>query len=97
MDKLVVIGGANGVARGVIRKFINQGCKEVKIIDFKPFRKSVYDFQRSLPEGIKLEKEMVHTTASLDGAMEGASHVFYCSHDYFAMAPSKFGFLDSTA
>lgn len=68
--ELVVVNGANAISRGVLSKLKNYS--KIRFLDIRPFRKSVYSFERALPSTTKLEKHKVDTVASLDLAFEGA-------------------------
>jgi hypothetical protein len=40
--ELVVVNGANSISRGVISRLVKGGnYKKVKLLDFRPYRKSV--------------------------------------------------------
>jgi hypothetical protein len=70
--ELVVVNGSNAIARGVVSKLAGKQYSKIRFLDYRPYRKSVYAFQRSLPAGTQLEKHMVQTAANLDLALEGA-------------------------
>lgn len=41
--ELVVVNGANAISRGVISKLTaNKAYNKVRLLDFRPYRKSVY-------------------------------------------------------
>lgn len=44
--ELVVVNGANSIARGTLSKLASKGYNSVKLLDFRPFRTSVYQWQR---------------------------------------------------
>jgi hypothetical protein len=87
--ELVVVNGANAISRGVISKLLGKHYTKIRLLDARPYRKSVYAFQRSLPQGTHLDKHMTPTHANLDLALEGAQDVIYFTHDYTAMAADK--------
>jgi hypothetical protein len=66
-------------------------------LDFRPYRQSVYNFQRQLPQGVTLEKYQVQNAAALEHQLEGASDVIYFTHDYCANAADKNSFIQGTA
>lgn len=95
--ELVVVNGANAISRGVISKLAGSKYNKIRLLDFRPYRQSVYAFQRALPQGVTLEKHQVQTLANLDIALEGAQHVVYFTHDYFANSSDKNNFIQATA
>jgi len=54
--ELVVVNGANAISRGVLSRLAGKNYHKIRLLDFRPFRKSVYEFQRQLPAGVHLEK-----------------------------------------
>jgi hypothetical protein len=70
--ELVVVNGSNAISRGVLSKLAGKNYTKIRFLDIRPFRKSVYSFQRALPSNIQLEKHQVQTIANLDLAFEGA-------------------------
>lgn len=68
--ELVVVNGANAISRGVLSR-LSKSYTKIKLLDFRPYRKSVYAFQKTL-QGATLEKEQVQTAANLEIALEGA-------------------------
>lgn len=94
--ELVVVNGSNAIARGVISK-LAKNYQKVRLLDFRPYRKSVYQMQRALPQGVQVEKHMVQTAANLDLALEGAQDVVYFTHDYFASSSDKNNFIQATS
>lgn len=50
--ELVVINGANAISRGVLSRIAGRNYQKIKLLDFRPHRKSVYEFQRALPAGV---------------------------------------------
>jgi hypothetical protein len=50
--ELVVVNGANAISRGVVSKLAGKQYQKIRLLDFRPYRKSVYDFQRQLPAGV---------------------------------------------
>jgi hypothetical protein len=57
--ELVIVNGSNAIARGVISKLAGKIYQKIRLLDFRPYRKSVYSLQRSLPSGVQLEKRQV--------------------------------------
>jgi len=97
--ELVVVNGANNIAKSVIRS-LTQGGKysSVRMLDFRPYKTSVYNFQRELAgNGVTLDKRMTSNLGSLEIAMEGADQVLYFTHDYFSMTSCKNNTLNATA
>lgn len=95
--ELVVVNGANAISRGVLSRLAGKNYKKIKLLDFRPYRQSVYNFQRALPQGVELEKVQVQTQVNLDLALEGAQNVLYFTHDYCANASDKNAFIQATA
>jgi hypothetical protein len=95
--ELVVVNGSNAIARGVISKLAGKNYQKIRFLDYRPYRKSVYSLQRSLPAGVQLEKHQVQTHANLELALEGAKDVLYFTHDYFASSSDKNNFIQATA
>jgi hypothetical protein len=56
--ELVVVNGANNISRSIIRGLTAQGTvKKIRMLDFRPFKSSVYAFQREMAaKGIEVEK-----------------------------------------
>lgn len=80
--ELVVVNGANAISRGVLSRLAGKSYQKIKLLDFRPYRKSVYDFQRALPAGVTLKKHQVQNALALEHALEGAQDVIYFTHDY---------------
>ena len=96
--ELVVVNGSNAIARGVVSRLIGKGgYSKVRLLDYRPYRKSVYSWQRALPAGVELEKFQTQTAANLDLAMEGAKDVVYFTHDYFSSTSDKNSFIQATS
>lgn len=95
--ELVVVNGANAISRGVISRLAGKQYQKIKLLDFRPYRKSVYEFQRTLPSGVELEKKMVQNASALERSIEGANDVVYFTHDYFANAADKNSFIQGSA
>jgi hypothetical protein len=95
--ELVVVNGANAISRGVLSKLAGKNYQKIRLLDFRPYRKSVYAFQRSLPAGVQLEKQQVQTISGLEIGLEGAQDVVYFTHDYFANTSDKNNFIQATA
>jgi methylthioribose-1-phosphate isomerase len=97
--ELVVVNGANNLAKSVIRGLTSGGkYNRVKLIDFRPYKDGVYAFQRELSsKGIQLDKRMSSNVGSLEVCMEGADKVVYFTHDYFSMTSCKNNTLVATS
>lgn len=95
MAELVVVNGASAISRGVLSKLAGKNYQKIRLLDFRPYRKSVYSFQRTVQ--VPVEKHMVQTVTNLDLALEGAQDVVYFTHDYFASTSDKNNFLQATA
>ena len=61
----------------------------LRLVDARPFRQSVYNFQEQLPEQVNLQKVLARSTANIDIALEGQQNVVYFTHDYTSMASDK--------
>ncbi len=94
--ELVVVGGSNAIARGIIKKIAPQFSK-IRMLDARPYRKSVYAMQRALPATCELEKVQVNSAKAMEYALEGADQVLYFTHDYLAMTHDKNEYLKRTA
>lgn len=97
--ELVVVNGANNIAKSVIRGLTASGkYNRVRMVDFKPYKESVYAFQRELSgKGIALDKKMSSNMISLEIGVEGADQIVYFTHDYFSMTSCKNNSLEATA
>lgn len=97
--ELVVVNGASNISKSVIRGLAASGnYSSVRLLDFRPFRKSVYDMQRELSKsGVHMEKFQTTNANDLKIAMEGAQNVVYLTHDYVTMTSDKNNFLVATA
>lgn len=95
--ELVVVNGSNAISRGVISKLAGKNYSKIRLLDYRPYRKSVYTMQRALPQGVTLEKQQVQTIANLDLGLEGAQDVLYFTHDYFASSADKNNFIQATS
>lgn len=93
--ELVVVNASNAIARGVISKLAGKTYQKIRFLDYRPYRKSVYSFQKTLVA--PLDKYQVQSAANLDLALEGAQDVVYFTHDYFANTADKNSFIQSTA
>ena len=93
--ELVVVNGANNIAKSVIRGLTATGqYSKVRLLDFHAHRQSVYALQRELAEkGIELDKRLTKNAQSLELGIEGADQVVYFTHDYFSMVSCKNNFL----
>jgi hypothetical protein len=97
--ELVVVNGASNIAKSVIRGLTASGnYSKVRLLDFRPYRQSVYTLQRELANaGITLDKRQTTNAYDLSIAMEGAQNLVYFTHDYFTMTSCKNNFLVGTA
>ena len=63
MVELVVMNGAGNIARSVVSAHLARNAGKytsVKLMDARPFRQSVYNWQRSLA-GVTLNKHMARS------------------------------------
>jgi hypothetical protein len=96
--ELVAVNGASAISRGVLSKLAGKNYQKIRLLDFHPYRKSVYGFQRAVTaQGVTVEKQMVQTAANLEIGLEGATDVVYFTHDYFANSSDKNNFIQATA
>ena len=93
--ELVVVNGANNIAKSVIRNLTSSGqYSKVRLLDFHAHRPSVYALQRELAaKGIELDKRLTKNAQALEIGMEGADKVVYFTHDYLSMVSCKNNFL----
>jgi len=93
--ELVVVNGANNIARSVIRGLTKQGAySKVRLLDFRPYKDSVYAFQREMAaQGVEIEKHQTNSGQTLDIALEGADNMLYFTHNYTSMTSGKNDFL----
>jgi len=93
--ELVVLNGASNISKSVIRNLTASGnYSKVRMLDFRPYRSSVYAFQRELASnGITMDKRQTTNASDLAVAMEGAEHCVYFPHDYVSMTSDKNNFL----
>ena len=70
--ELVVVNGASAISRGVLSRLAGKSYSKIRLLDFRPYRQSVYNFQRALPQGVVLEKHQVQSQVNLELALEGA-------------------------
>jgi len=97
--ELVIVNGASNISRSVVRGLTSGGAyRKVRLLDFRPFKSSVYAFQREMAEqGIEVEKHQANSGSSLDMALEGADKVVYFTHNYTSMTSCKNNFLVGTS
>ena len=97
--ELVVVNGANNVAKSVIRGLTTGGkYNRVRMLDFRPHKESTYMFQRELAaQGIVLDKRLTSNLGSLEIGIEGADKVVYFTHDYTSMVSCKNNTLVATS
>jgi hypothetical protein len=99
MSELVVMSGAGNIARSVVSGILARtGGKyaSVKLVDARPFRQSVYAWQRGL-SGVAVNKVLARSVQSMDMSLEGAQDVVYFTHDYFTLASDKNNHLKAVA
>ena len=99
MAELVIMNGASNLARSVLLTHLarNSGkYASVKLVDARPFRKSVYTWQHQLG-GVEFKKQMARTVQNIDVSLEGAKEVLYFTHDYTTMASDKNAHLEAVA
>ena len=88
MSELVVLNGAGNIAKTVVRSLLQRSAyNSVKLVDARPFRQSVYQWQATL--GTPLNKVMARNGPGIKLSMEGASNVVYFTHDYYTMSSDK--------
>ena len=90
MSELVVMNGASSIARSIVSSHLARNAGKyasVKLIDARPYRQSVYQWQASL--GVPLRKCMARSAQSIDIHLEGAKDVLYVTHDYTTMSSCK--------
>jgi hypothetical protein len=63
--ELVVVNGANAISRGVLSRLAGKQYTKIKLLDFRPYRQSVYNFQSNLPKNVELEKHQVRSLSNL--------------------------------
>ena len=96
--ELVVVNGANNISKSVIRRLVGGGqYNSVRLIDFRPWRSSVYDFQRELSGQVTVDKRQSTNAEALKIEMEGAEKLVYFTHDYLSMTSDKNNFLVGAA
>ena len=99
MSELVVMSGAGNIARSVVAGILaRSGGKyaSVKLVDARPFRRSVYAWQSGLA-GVRVNKVLARSAQSLDLALDGAKDVVYFTHDYSTLASDKNNHLKAVA
>jgi hypothetical protein len=97
--ELVVVNGGSNISRSIVRGLTAQGAyRKIRLLDFRPFKTSVYAFQREMAaKGITVEKHQANSGSTLDLALEGAHKVVYFTHNYTSMTSCKNNFLIGTA
>lgn len=63
--ELVVVNGSNAIARGVLSRLAGKQYTKFRLLDFRPYRQSVYNFQHNLPKNVDIEKHQVQSFSSL--------------------------------
>ena len=94
--ELAIVNGSNAIARGVIKKMAPH-CSKIKLLDHRPYRKSVYALQRAIPASCELEKIQTQSGKAIEYALEGSDQVLYFTHDYLGMTHDKNSFLKRAA
>ena len=90
--ELTILNGASNVARSVASAFMRQNASsynKLRLIDARPFRSSVYQWQSALGDDVNVSKHMARSVQSIDIAMEGSENAVYFTHDYFSMSSDK--------
>lgn len=97
--ELVVVNGASNISKRVVQSLCRSGqYNRVRLLDFRPYRESVYAFQREMnSQGVVVDKRMTNSAGSLDIALEGASNMLYFTHHYTSMVSDKNSFLVGAA
>lgn len=76
----------------------SKGYSKVRLLDFRPYRHSVYAFQREMSEqGVCVDKHLTNNAKTLELAMESATDLVYFTHQYTNMVSDKNSFLVGTA
>lgn len=72
-SQLVALNGSSNIARSVLSSLLarNPHFQALRLIDAKPYRKSVYRWQSTLG-GVHLEKHLARSAQSIDLGLEGA-------------------------
>lgn len=99
MAELVVMNGAGNIARSVVSAHLRRHAGKyasVKIIDARPNRKSVYNWQAAV-DGVKVNKTLARSVDALNLGLEGAKDVIYFTHDYVTMCSDKNSHLQAVA
>lgn len=100
MAELVVLNGAGNIARSVVSAHLRKHAGKyasVKLVDARPNRKSVYNWQATLGSGIQINKALARSADSLNLSLEGAKDVMYFTHDYVSMCSDKNSHLQAVA
>lgn len=99
MSELVIVNGASNISKRVVQMLTkSKGYNKVRLLDFRPYRQSVYAFQREmLAQGVTVDKRLTNNGQSLGLALEGATDVVYFTHEYTNMVSCKNNFLIGTA
>lgn len=97
--ELVVVNGASNISKSIVRGLTSSGnYKKIRLLDFRPFKTSVYAFQKEMADkGIEVEKHQANSGGSLDLALQGADRVLYFTHHYTSMTSCKNNFLVGTS
>ena len=97
--ELVVVNGASNISKRMIQSLCRSGqYNRVRLLDFRPYRDSVYAFQREMnAEGIIVDKRQTNSGSALDIALEGADNMLYFTHHYTSMTSDKNSYLVGAA
>ena len=100
MAELVVMNGAGNIARSVVSAHLRRHAGRyaaVKLVDARPYRQSVYNWQATLDGNLKVNKALARSVDSLNLALEGGKDVIYFTHDYVTMSSDKNSHLQAVA
>lgn len=90
-----IVNGASAIGRGVT-KYLTKGSSGVKILDYRVFRRGLYNVQEEMGN-VKIEKQQTTNSTALEYALEGADTVVYFTHDYPSMSFNKNNMLEATS
>ena len=100
MSELVVLNASGNIARQVVsshlRKHVGKYAS-VKLVDARPYRQSVYNWQATLGSSVGVKKCLARSVDALNLSMEGAEDVVYFTHDYVSMSSDKNSHLQAVA
>ena len=87
-----MLNAAGNIARQVVSSHLRKNASKytsVKLVDARPFRKSVYNWQATLAPNLQVTKCLAKSVDSLNIELEGAQDVIYFTHDYVTMSSDK--------